>query len=281
MINRIERTHTVVELHAVVQKWHDANLRVGLVPTMGALHEGHLSLIDNLAEKCDRIIVSIFVNPTQFAAHEDFDTYPSDINHDLSKIDSRVQLVYAPTVKTIYPAGYATRIVPDGVALGLEGDYRPHFFTGVATIVSKLLLQTRVDVAIFGEKDYQQLLMIRQLVRDLDIPVAIHAAPTIREADGLAMSSRNMYLSAAARTQAAALPKILNDLAHNELARAVAEQQAQDMLLATGFESVDYACLRDAETLAVPNATTKSCRALIAARLEGVRLIDNCAVPNT
>lgn len=271
----IDIVRDTTALRTRVQQWHDAGLTVGLIPTMGALHAGHHSLVDLLATHCDRLIVSIFVNPTQFAAHEDLTAYPRDEGKDIAQLSGRAHLVYLPPLEEIYPTGYATRIIPDGVALELEGAHRPHFFTGVATIVAKLCLQSQADAAIFGEKDYQQLLVIRQLVRDLDIPIMIHAAPIIRDTDGLAMSSRNAYLTPKTRAIARTLPQILGDLATNRAKIDIASQQAHDMLLAAGFDMVDYATIRDSDTLTLPDSNTQIRRALIAARVAGVRLIDN------
>ena len=259
-----------------VAAWKADGLRVGLVPTMGALHDGHLSLIDAISDKTDRIIVSIFVNPTQFAAHEDLDTYPRHEAEDVTKLAAtKADCIYAPAASEIYPPGFSTQVDVNGPALGLESDNRPHFFGGVALVVCKLLLQSRTDVAIFGEKDYQQLLVIRRMVADLDIPVEVLGGPIIREADGLAMSSRNVYLSAEQRQIAAGLNGILQQLADSPLPHDEAEAEAQAALLKAGFTAVDYAVIRDADTLAVPHATTKNRRALIVARLGEVRLLDN------
>ena len=259
-----------------VTAWKADGLRVGLVPTMGALHDGHLSLIDAVSDKADRIIVSIFINPTQFAAHEDLDTYPRHEAEDMAKLAAtKTDCVYAPAASEIYPSGFSTQVDVNGPALGLESDNRPHFFGGVALVVCKLLLQSQTDVAIFGEKDYQQLLVIRRMVADLDIPVEVLGGPIIREADGLAMSSRNVYLSAEQRPIAARLNGILRQLADSPLPYGKAEAEAQAALLEAGFTEVDYAVIRDADTLAVPDATTKTRRALIVARLGEVRLLDN------
>lgn len=269
---------TIADMRAQVAAWKADGLRVGLVPTMGALHQGHLSLIDEIAPHCDRIITSIFVNPTQFAAHEDLNTYPRDEAADLAALETgKADCVFAPGVAEMYPEGFTTAIVLDGPARGLESDNRPHFFGGVALIVNKLLSQSQADVAIFGEKDYQQLRVIRRMVRDLDLPVEILGGPIIREADGLAMSSRNVYLTEAQRPIAAKLNGILKTLAHSTAPHEVAEEEAQNALLAAGFTAVDYATIRDAETLAVPDENTMERRALIVARLGDVRLLDNMA----
>ena len=269
---------TIADMRAQVAAWKAEGLRVGLVPTMGALHQGHLSLVSEIAPHCDRIITSIFVNPVQFAAHEDLGTYPRDEAADLAVLQAtKADCVFAPEVSEMYPDGFTTTIALDGPALGLETDNRPHFFGGVALIVNKLLSQSQADAAIFGEKDYQQLLVIRRMVRDLDLPVEILAGPIIREADGLAMSSRNVYLTQAQRPIAAKLNGILKALAASDEARETAEAEARDALLQAGFTSVDYATIRDADTLAEPTAATTSRRALIVARLGDVRLLDNMA----
>ena len=269
---------TTADMREQVVAWKADGLRVGLVPTMGALHAGHLSLVSEIALHCDRIITSIFVNPAQFAAHEDLATYPRDEAADLTALQStKADCLFAPEVSEMYPDGFTTAITLDGPALGLETDNRPHFFAGVALIVNKLLSQSQTDVAIFGEKDYQQLLVIRRMVRDLDLPVEILSGPIIRELDGLAMSSRNVYLSDAQRPIAAKLNGILKALAESAADRETAEAEAQDALIAAGFTSVDYATIRDAETLAVPSDATTSRRALIVARLGNVRLLDNMA----
>jgi len=251
---------------------------------MGSLHDGHLSLVQTMAAHADRVIVSIFVNPTQFAAHEDLDTYPRQEAADLTALANTQPTkggrlaVYMPTVTEIYPAGFATGISVGGVADGLESTERPHFFAGVALVVHKLFTQSQADIAIFGEKDYQQLLVIRQMVRDLDLPIEILAGAIIREADGLAMSSRNAYLSAEQRRLAGQLNQILARLANSTDDPEQAAGQATAALLKAGFSKVDYACLRHAETLAEITAGDDAPRrALIAARLGDIRLLDNMA----
>ena len=268
---------TITDMRMQVAAWKADGLRVGLVPTMGALHAGHLSLIEEINRQgADRIIVSIFVNPTQFAAHEDLDTYPRQEAADLEALaDTKADAVFAPTAAEMYPEGFATGISLDGPAVGLESEERPHFFGGVALIVSKLLTQSQTDMAIFGEKDYQQLMVIRRMVTDLNLPVEIVAGPLIREEDGLAMSSRNVYLNAAQRPIAGQLNLILKALAESDLPIAEAEAKAENALLAAGFTSVDYATIRDAETLGPITADTKARRALITARLGDIRLLDN------
>ena len=250
--------------------------RIGLVPTMGALHDGHLSLVEAIGQQVDSVIVSIFVNPTQFAAHEDLDTYPRHQAKDLEKLAATcATAVFMPSVSEMYPSGFATSVAVEGPAMGLETDIRPHFFAGVSLVVTKLLLQALPDVAIFGEKDYQQLLVIRRIVRDLDIPVEIVSGPIIRESDGLAMSSRNRYLSSGQREIAGRLNLVLRELAEASDPPYIAEAKARGALLEAGFSAVDYACVRDADTLASPDKQTARRRALIAARLGDIRLIDN------
>lgn len=272
----IQICRTVEQLRSTMMLWKAEGLKIGLVPTMGALHEGHLSLIEKLKPHVDRVVVSIFVNPTQFAAHEDLDKYPRTENQDCEQITAfGADLAFIPPASEMYPDGFATAIHMTGPALDLEAAHRPHFFSGVATIVSKLLIQSAADFAIFGEKDYQQLLVIRRLVRDLDLPVTILSGQIIREADGLAMSSRNVYLTTEQRAIAGRLNAILKDLAQSEASHEDAEHAATQALLEAGFTAVDYAVIRDADTLAPPHAATRARRALIVARLGEIRLLDN------
>lgn len=274
---------TPAELRAQSQAWRAAGQRVALVPTMGALHAGHLSLVDDARASGAQVVVSIFVNPTQFAPHEDFDRYPRTEAQDVALLarQGKTSAVYAPSARDMYRHGFATTIAPGGPALGLESDARPHFFAGVATVVAKLLLQCAPDAAYFGEKDFQQLAVIRQIVRDLDIPVEIVGCETKREADGLAMSSRNAYLTADQRIVAGRLNVVMAALAAavragSEPLSAAARGRAQ--LLADGFDAVDYLEVRDAETLSTALRPDHPWRVLAAVRLGGVRLIDNCAV---
>jgi pantoate--beta-alanine ligase len=205
---------TVGALRGSIGQWRRSSQRVALVPTMGALHDGHLDLVRLARAKADRVVVSIFVNPRQFAPHEDFDRYPRDLNADAAKLAAAsADLIWAPTVHEMYPQGFATRIEMAGPAEGLETEFRPHFFGGVATVCCKLFSQATPDFAIFGEKDYQQLTVLKHMVRDLDLPLAIIGAPTRREPDGLALSSRNAYLSAAERQQAPALYRAVSTMA--------------------------------------------------------------------
>jgi pantoate--beta-alanine ligase len=256
---------------------------IALVPTMGALHEGHLSLVRMARRRADRVVVSIFVNPAQFAPHEDFGSYPRTFAADLAALAALgVDLVWAPDVKTMYPQGFATQILPQGPAqAGLEDAFRPHFFTGVATVVAKLLIQCAPDVAIFGDKDYQQLQVLKRLARDLDLKTRILGAPIVREPDGLALSSRNVYLSAREREAAPVLYRVLK-----KCAQAIAAGQRVAAVLDRGREEIaragfalDYLEARHAETLA-PATSTKDgrLRLLVAARIGKTRLIDNVAV---
>ena len=274
---------TVPALRARVRDWRAQGLRVALVPTMGALHEGHLSLVRLARAQADRVVVSLFVNPRQFAPGEDFETYPRTEADDARLLQAeRCDLLYAPGAADMYPAGAATTISVAGVSEPLEGAHRPHFFDGVATVVAKLLIQAAPDVAVFGEKDFQQLQVIRRLVRDLDLPVEVIGAPTARAADGLALSSRNAYLSEAERRIAGRLNVILTEAATAVAAGgvvAVAEARAREALLAAGFDRVDYVEVRAAEDLRRFEGSPKApARILAAAWLGRTRLIDNLAV---
>jgi pantoate--beta-alanine ligase len=275
--------HSLPALARTLARWRARRERIGLVPTMGALHAGHLALVKRAQRRADRVIVSIFVNPTQFAPTEDLKTYPRTFDADvvaLARIGA--DLVWAPSVEAMYPRGFATRIVPEGPAIvGLEDAFRPHFFAGVATVVAKLFVQCDADIAAFGEKDYQQLKVVTQMARDLDLKTRIVAVPTVREADGLALSSRNAYLSAAERATAPMLHRALlacadKITAGHEIAGALTEGRAT--LAQTGFV-VDYLEARNADTLGpVQSAKDGPLRLLVAARLGKTRLIDNIAV---
>ena len=280
---RVPHVGTVPELRQQVRHWRKAGERIGLVPTMGALHAGHIELVAQAKERAERVVTSIFVNPAQFAPHEDFDRYPRTLDSDLDLLGpAGCDLVWAPTGAAMYPAGFATRIVPTGAADGLESDFRPHFFGGVATVCTKLFTQVAPDFAVFGEKDYQQLCVMRQLVRDLDLPLEIVGAATIREPDGLAMSSRNRYLSRAERVIAPALNRTIMAVARAvaggaEVAATCAK--AADELEAAGFAKIDYVAVREADSLArIEPGTTMPRRVLAAAWLGKTRLIDNVAV---
>lgn len=254
----------------MVGQWRTAGQRVALVPTMGALHAGHIALVGAALATADKVVVSIFVNPTQFAPTEDLARYPRDEAGDVAKLaGAGAHLVWAPAVSEMYPEGFATRVVVEGAALPLEGAFRPHHFGGVATVVCKLLSAAMPDVALFGEKDFQQLAVIRQMVRDLALPVAIQGVPTVREDDGLALSSRNAYLSPDERYIAPMLYKVIS-----EVARGRDPREAAQALIASGFARVDYIEVRDAETLA-PYVPGRPGRVLAAAWLGKTRLIDN------
>ncbi len=253
---------------------------IALVPTMGALHEGHLTLIEKARKTADHVVVSIFVNPKQFAPSEDLATYPRSESADLRQLKTKgVALVWLPPPEIMYPEGFATRVVPAGPALELETDHRPHFFEGVATVVTKLFTQVRPDFAIFGEKDYQQLCVVRRLASDLDLGVEIVPCETVREKDGLALSSRNTYLSQKERTIAPALNRTIRAVAAGILAGRpipIIRAEAIMHLLTDGFRRVDYLEIRDAETLApFDPASGRPGRVLAAAWLGSTRLIDN------
>ncbi len=256
---------------------------VALVPTMGALHAGHLALVRLAKRRADRVIVSIFVNPAQFAPNEDFSSYPRTWDADAAALSElSVDAIWAPSVATMYPDGFATKLVPGGPALaGLEDKFRPHFFGGVCTVVAKLLLQVAPDFATFGEKDYQQLKVVTAMARDLDIPTKIVGLPTVREKDGLAMSSRNAYLSANERAAAPTLHRVLKQCAAGlkagqSLAATLDEGTAQ--IESVGF-AVDYLEARHAETLAkIATLADGPARLLVAAKLGRTRLIDNIGV---
>lgn len=279
----IETTRTVSTLRSWVKTCRQSGKRIALVPTMGALHEGHLTLVDLARRHADEVAVSLFVNPTQFAPGEDLDRYPRDEQGDRAKLDARgVSMLWAPTPDEMYPDGFSTTVSLDGPALGLETDHRPHFFGGVATVVTKLLLQVLPDVAVFGEKDYQQLQVISRLTRDLDIPTQIIGGSTIREPDGLAMSSRNAYLSKEERQVAPVLNITLKAAGRAAIAGdhpRTAEKKAISQLLAAGFARIDYVAIRHAESLApLTSADIKAgqpMRVLGAAVLGKTRLIDN------
>jgi len=256
--------------------------RIGLVPTMGALHEGHLSLVRETKKRADKVAVSIFVNPAQFAPHEDFDRYPRTLEADCARLaGTGCDLVFAPSAAEMYPRGFATAIQIGGPALGLESDFRPHFFGGVAIVVAKLLIAAMPDVAMFGQKDYQQLLVIRRMVADLGLPIEILGGAIVREADGLALSSRNAYLSEDERKVAGQLNLMLR-AAINRLHKGDAvvdvESAGAAALREAGFNSVDYVAVRDAETLEKITDLTRPARILAAAKIGATRLIDNMAV---
>ena len=276
---------TVAELRQLVRDWRQAGDRIALVPTMGALHAGHLSLVELARRHCERVVTSIFVNPTQFGPQEDFSRYPRPLENDMAALGKvHCDLVFNPGLEQMYPdgpEGGLCSVQVRGLSDDLEGRFRPGHFDGVATVVTKLLLQCLPDVAMFGEKDYQQLLVVRRMVRDLMIPTEILAGPTIRDENGLALSSRNQYLDAEQYQIAIQLNKILRALAERlqtgvPVDAALAE--AERALLTAGFEAVDYLSLRDAETLQAMSVLDRPARLLVTARLNGVRLLDNLAV---
>jgi pantoate--beta-alanine ligase len=274
---------TAADLRECVRSWRANGERVALVPTMGALHTGHLALVRKAAELAGRVVVSIFVNPAQFAPNEDFARYPRDVARDRALLEEQglTDSIYAPDVSEMYPEGVASDVVPKGPAAGLESDFRAHFFAGVATIVSRLFRQCRPDFAVFGEKDYQQLLVVRRLARDLDLGLEVVGVPTVREADGLALSSRNAYLDPGQRKIAGSLNRILRDVgARVRQGGGIAEAEAEGAarLIEAGFDRVDYVAVRDAETLAPVRDLARPARVLAAVRTGPVRLIDNMAI---
>jgi pantoate--beta-alanine ligase len=268
-------------LRRTIARWRADGERIALVPTMGALHAGHLALVQLARRRADRVVVSIFVNPAQFAPSEDFATYPRTFPADVKALrEARADLVWAPAVGDMYPDGFALQVVPEGpAAVGLEDATRPHFFAGVATVVAKLFTQCMPDLAVFGEKDYQQLRVVTGLARDLDLPVKIVGAPTVREPDGLAMASRNVYLTPEERAVAPVLYRVLKLCAGKIVAgRASAPilAEGRETLERAGFR-LDYLEARDAEMLRDP-MKGRPVRLLAAATLGQTRLIDNVAV---
>jgi pantoate--beta-alanine ligase len=280
MANSLKVIRTVTSLRRALELYRKRSERVALVPTMGALHRGHMALIREAGRRAKHVVVSIFVNPTQFAPHEDFASYPRSFATDLKALrDAKVDLVWAPSVEAMYPDGFATRLAPEGPAkAGLEDQFRPHFFGGVATVVAKLFTQVSPDFALFGQKDYQQLRVITQMAKDLDLEVKVIGVPTVREADGLALSSRNVYLSTTERAVAPMLHRVLKDCATR-----IKSGEKVDRVLNVGRIEIDlagfvldYLEARHALTL-TPIASPKDgpIRLLVAARLGKTRLIDN------
>ncbi|MGB6969427.1 MAG: pantoate--beta-alanine ligase [Methyloceanibacter sp.] len=279
MAQHLTTVRTVKDLRTQIAKWREAGETIALVPTMGALHEGHLSLIAVARSNADRVVASIFVNPTQFGPREDFTRYPRDEAGDMAKLAAvGIDLAYIPDQAEMYPPGFTTRVIVQSLTEDLCGSARPNHFEGVATVVGKLLLQCAPDMAVFGEKDFQQLLVIKRLVRDLDIPVRIVSGPIMREADGLALSSRNAYLSPTERKSAPLLYETLSTAA-----AALAEGQGCDAtavearfkLEGKGFR-VDYVAIRDPETLAPLSGPIRApARVLGAVYLGKTRLIDS------
>jgi len=283
MAGRLRVARTISSLRRSVELYRRAGDRIALVPTMGALHRGHMALVREARRRAKRVVVSIFVNPTQFAPHEDFSSYPRTFATDVKVLrEAGVNLVWAPPVGAMYPDGFATRIAPEGAAkVGLEDRFRPHFFGGVATVVAKLFTQVAPDIALFGQKDYQQLRVITQMAKDLDLPLKVIGVPTVRESDGLALSSRNVYLSTAERAVAPILHRILKDCAARikigeEIAKVLDVSRIEVDL--AGF-ALDYLEARHALTLApITSRKDGPVRLLVAARLGKTRLIDNIGV---
>lgn len=277
-----EIVRTIAGMRAKVASWRREGHKVAVVPTMGALHDGHLTLAREGAARAEKVIVTIFVNPKQFAANEDLGRYPRDEAGDLARLaGTGTDLVYSPEPAEMYGEGFTTTVSLEGPATaGLEDKYRPQFFTGVATVVAKLFIQSGADFAMFGQKDYQQLCVVRRMARDLNIPIEVIGIPTVRENDGLAMSSRNRYLTKAERHQAAAIYKSLTQAADKIRSGgdiALATRAAGRSLTTLGFK-VDYVTARNVETLSVPRESDEPLRLLAAAWLGSTRLIDNIEV---
>ena len=273
---------SVAALRRETANWRKDGLRYAVVPTMGAIHSGHTELVTEGLKRADRVITTIFVNPKQFAAHEDLDKYPRDEDGDVRKLGrAGCHLIFLPGPEEMYPQGFSTTVSLTGPAkAGLEDKFRPQFFDGVATVVAKLFIQTGADYAMFGEKDYQQLKVVTRMARDLDIPIEVVGVPTVREEDGLAKSSRNVYLSKTERQQALAIYRNLTHAAERIRAGVnpqSASRSATRTLMALGFE-VDYVTARNAETLAIPQHKDEPLRLIAAAWLGKTRLIDNIPV---
>ena len=282
----MQTIHHLPMLRKVLAALEDGGGTIALVPTMGALHEGHLTLMREARKRADHVVVSIFVNPRQFGAGEDLDAYPRQLERDARLLAAeKVEVLWAPEVSEMYPQGYATNISVAGVSEGLCGGDRPGHFDGVATVVCKLFNQVLPAMAFFGEKDWQQLAVIRRMARDLHLILphvdAIHGVPTVREEDGLAMSSRNTYLAPEQRRSASALPKAMRQTIAAIRDGAPVSQATgnlRDTLIVAGFDSVDYAELRDADTIQSLDKDNGNARLFVAARIGGTRLIDNMAV---
>jgi pantoate--beta-alanine ligase len=272
------------ELRARIWEWRGSGERIGFVPTMGALHSGHLSLVKHAKKHADKIVASIFVNPTQFAEGEDLGTYPRQEKKDVALLKSvGCDLIYIPKPGSMYGPAHSTTINVGGAALGLETDHRPHFFGGVALIVTKLLNRVQPDIAVFGKKDYQQLLTIRKMTADLDMPVRILGAPIIREPDGLAMSSRNAYFDKKSRKIAGQLNIIMKACTASITDGTPVDEAcntAEQKLIKAGFDSVDYVAAADRADLSLLSGklSGQKARLLIAATCAGVRIIDNCDI---
>jgi pantoate--beta-alanine ligase len=283
MARRLPVAKTVAALRRAMLPWRKRGERIALVPTMGALHAGHLALVRAARKRARRVVVSIFVNPAQFAPNEDLASYPRRFDEDAASLSElAVDLIWAPTEAVMYPPGFATRIAPAGAATaGLEDRFRPHFFGGVATVVGKLFIQCAPDFAVFGEKDYQQLKVVTRLAQDLDLATRVVGVPTVRERDGLALSSRNAYLSVSERATAPALHRTLTDcaarIARGELIARVLDEGGA-AIERSGF-ALDYLEARHAESLQpIASIADGPIRLLVAARIGRTRLIDNVAV---
>jgi len=279
-VSRPKLFRTVADLREFLLPWRRAGKRIGFVPTMGALHEGHLSLVRASKAETDCTVVSIYVNPTQFGPTEDFARYPRNLERDMELLSREgVEAVFAPDDAEMYPPGYNTWVEVKGVSEPLEGKCRPGHFRGVATVVLKLFNIVQPDVTYFGAKDYQQSLVVRQLIRDLNLPIELKVLPTVREPDGLAMSSRNSYLSPDARSRATVLWKSLQKaqdlLAQGERDPQVIQEAMRQIILSVPGTSIDYVALVDPETLSPVSTITGPTLAAVAVRLEGTRLIDN------
>ncbi|WP_170785243.1 pantoate--beta-alanine ligase [Ruegeria lacuscaerulensis] len=272
----------LADLRALTTEWHRKGEVIGVVPTMGALHQGHLSLVEAAKAGADRVIVTIFVNPKQFNNPEDLANYPRTEHEDAQKLGPfDVDAIYVPDPDEIYPQGFASTVSVTGLTNVMEGEFRPGHFDGVATVVAKLFLQTQADRAYFGEKDYQQLMVVRRMARDLDIPIEVVGCPTVREPSGLAMSSRNLRLSPEGLEVAAHKHRIMIELATSLKDGAAFDAlaaRAQTDLLAAGFTQVEYIQLRCAETLDPLTHADRPARLFVAAWADGVRLIDNIPV---
>lgn len=269
-------------LRDALEVFRKSDCKIGLVPTMGALHAGHMRLVEVAKEQCDIVVTSIFVNPAQFSEGEDLDTYPRQEAEDLALLETAgVELVWAPTLDQIYPDGYSTKVYVDGLSEGLDTLTRPDFFEGIATVVTKLFNQVRPDAAYFGEKDFQQLSIIKRLTRDLDFTHEVVGVETVREEDGLALSSRNAYLSKEERKKASLLPQIMADtvsklIAGNDVQSTL--EEAKSELLHHDFHTIDYLEVREAANLTPVEKITRPSRLFVAAHMGKTRLIDNMAI---
>jgi pantoate--beta-alanine ligase len=280
----VERVASIEEVRGVLRRPRLEGRTVGLVPTMGALHAGHLSLVAASRARCDLTVVSVFVNPTQFGEGEDFDAYPRDLEADAEKLDAAgVDVLFAPGTAVMYPDGAVTRVDPGPMGTVWCGASRPGHFTGVTTVVAKLLAIVAPDVAFFGEKDYQQLKVIERVVADLDIPTHVVGCPIVRERDGLALSSRNRYLTAEQRTHALVLSRALTAVRERveagETDAALLQRELAETIAAEPGVELEYAAVVDAGTLESVTTLRRECRALVAAHVGSARLIDNVALP--